>query len=188
MLATRRPRQAAGEGQAIGWWVSTEGEDQVIFHDGGTFGFASALAFDPRRRVGVVVLSNQLTGVSDIARHLLRPGVPLERPHATKRTEIALDPGVLDAYAGRYEAEGEGSLVVFHERGALSIRLPPSWGLPPMRIRPESRRAFFAAELPLRVTFETDADGRVTGMRVHPPRGQQPLATRRSAEASPRDP
>jgi CubicO group peptidase (beta-lactamase class C family) len=182
MLATRRPKHPA-EFQAIGWSVSGEGEDQVVFHDGGTFGFASALAWDPRKRVGVVLLSNQLSGVADLARHLLRPGIPLETPRATKRTEVAIDSALLDAYAGEYEAEEEGTFVVLHERGALTIRLPASWGLPPTRIRPESRRDFFATELPLRVAFEADGGGRATRMLVYPPRGQRAIVAQRKTDS-----
>src|SRR5262249_7202085 len=144
MLAVRRPKPAPNERQAIGWVVSGGAGDEILFHDGGSFGFVSALACDPRRHVGVVVLSNQLTGVADLARHLLRPAVPLERPQATKRTEIQLDAAALDACAGSYDAEDEGTFVVAHERGALTVHLPASWGLPPMRVHPESRHDFFS--------------------------------------------
>ena len=129
--------------------------------------------------VGVVVLSNQLAGVGDIARHLLRPSVPLERPTATKRTEIALNSAVLDTYGGRYEAQGEGIFIIVREGDFLTIQLPADWGLPKMRLHPESLRDFFAAELPLRVTFQTDGDGRVNGLLVHPPRGQKAIPANR---------
>jgi len=40
--------------------------------------------------------------------------------------------------------------------------------------------------LPLRVTFETGADGRVTGVLIHPPRGQKAIhAERVGANAAP---
>jgi D-alanyl-D-alanine-carboxypeptidase/D-alanyl-D-alanine-endopeptidase len=179
MLSTRRPMPQPGSEQALGWVVIGESDNQLIIHDGGTLGFASSVAWDPKRRVGVVVLSNQLGGVSDIARHLLRPDVPLERPTATKRTEIALNSAVLDTYGGRYEAQGEGIFIIVRERDFLTIQLPADWGLPKMRLHPESLRDFFAAELPLRVTFQTDGDGRVNGLLVHPPRGQKAIPANR---------
>jgi hypothetical protein len=179
MLSTRRPMPQLGSEQALGWMVIGEGDDQLIVHDGGTLGYASSVAWDPKQRVGVVVLSNQLAGVGDIARHLLRPHVPLERPTATKRTEIALHSAVLDTYAGRYEAPGEGVFIIVRERDYLTIQLPADWGLPKLRLRPESLRDFFASELPLRVTFQTDSDGRVNGALVCPPRGQQTILANR---------
>jgi D-alanyl-D-alanine-carboxypeptidase/D-alanyl-D-alanine-endopeptidase len=177
MTIPRRPAGSPGVEQALGWVVETDGGDPLIFHDGGTFGYASAVAWDPAERVGVVVLSNQVAGVGDLARHLLRPNVPLTKPAARHR-EIALDPAALDACAGRYEGRGQTFLVV-RQGGFLTLRLPADWGLPAMRLHPESRLGFFAMELPLRVIFEAGPDGRVNGMRVYPPRGQPAVPARR---------
>ena len=179
MLSTRRPMSRPGEAQALGWVVTGEGDDQLIFHDGGTWGYVSSVGWDPEKRVGVVVLSNQMASVSDIARHLLRPNVPLEKPTATKRTETTLDSAVLDTYAGRYEAPGEGAFTLVRESDFLTIQLPADWGLPKLRLRPESLREFFVAELPLRVTFQTDGEGRVNGVLVYPPRGQHAIPANR---------
>lgn len=178
MLATQRPK-SPGQRQALGWIVSGDSNDQLIFHDGGSFGFASSLAWDPKSKTGVVVLSNQLADVSDIARHLLRPNIPLAKATAGKHTEISLDSAVLKNYAGRYEAPGEGVFQVALEATFLTIQAPSDWGLPKLRIRPESPRNFFATELPLRVTFQTDSGGHVTGMLVYPPRGQHEIAAQR---------
>ncbi len=106
LLQTRRP--AGGHEQALGWWIIGTGEDAIVFHDGGSFGFSSSLAWQPQRRVGVVVLSNQTTGAAGIARHLLQPSVPLEQPKRARRTEITLDAAVLDRYVGRYDMQDEG--------------------------------------------------------------------------------
>jgi len=121
-------------------------------HDGGSFGFASSMVWDPKKRAGVVVLSNHVAAVGDVARHLLRPSRPLAKPTATKRVEVNLDSAILDSYAGRYTSEAE-AFVVTKEGDFLTILLPAKWGLPKLRLRPESVRDFFAAELPLRVTF-----------------------------------
>jgi CubicO group peptidase (beta-lactamase class C family) len=173
-LGTRRPI-AAGRSQALGWMVIGEGDGQLILHDGGTMGHASSIAWDPAARVGVVVLSSHVASVSDIARHVLRPDTPLAPP-ARRRKEITLDPGVLDRYAGRYEAAGEGVFVVSRDGTHLTIEPPADWGLPTMRLRPESVPDFFVAELPLRVIFQVTADSRVTGALIYPPRGQKPIA------------
>jgi CubicO group peptidase (beta-lactamase class C family) len=94
MLATRRP--GPGIVQALGWWVVATGpaDEGILTHDGGTLGYASSLAYDPKTRTGVAVLSNTANGVGDIARHLLRPAVPLTRPAplAPKPTEAPAGP------------------------------------------------------------------------------------------------
>jgi serine-type D-Ala-D-Ala carboxypeptidase/endopeptidase len=178
MLGTSRPLHGSSE-QALGWVVMGKGDEQLITHEGGSWGFVSYAAWDPNRRTGVVVLSNQTFGVSDIARHLLRPDVPLEKPVFAKRKEIALDASVIDSYAGRYEAEGEGFFSIIRERDFLTLELPTGWGLPEFRLRPESQRDFFVAELSVRVTFQTDAGGHVTGILVYPPRGQNGVPAKR---------
>jgi hypothetical protein len=169
---TRRPILGSRSDQALGWTIIHEQNDELMVHDGGTFGYASSIAWDPIRRAGVVVLSNQVANVGDIARHLLRPNFPLEKPTAAKRTEIAIDPAQLDLYVGNYEADGEGVFEVVREGDSVAIRAPPEWGLPKFRLHPENRQDFFVAELPMRVAFQFESSGSVKKMIIYPPRGQ----------------
>jgi D-alanyl-D-alanine-carboxypeptidase/D-alanyl-D-alanine-endopeptidase len=177
MLDTRRPID--GSEQALGWVVTGKGEDELVTHEGSTWGYASYIAWEPGTRVGVVVLSNQLTAVADIGNHLLKPGTPLEPPTVTRHTEISLESKILDARAGHYDAKEEGVFLIVRERDFLTIQMPVGWGLPKFRLRPESSRDFFVAELPIRVTFQTDTNGHVNGILVYPPRGQHALPAHR---------
>ena len=177
-VKTRRSRLNSNEEQALGWTVIGKEDEQLILMDGGTFGYSSCVVWSPVKRTGVAVLSNYAGSVSDIARHILQPDFPLERPTA-KRTEIKLDSAILDGYVGRYEAPGEGIFAIVRENDALLIEAPANWGLPRLRIRPESEQDFFASELPLRITFQKDHAGRVTGMLVYPPRGQNAVPAKR---------
>jgi D-alanyl-D-alanine-carboxypeptidase/D-alanyl-D-alanine-endopeptidase len=179
-LSNRRPVQPGNE-QALGWNVYGKDPDQVIFRDGSSFGYASVMAYDPNSRVGVVVLTNQVGDVGDIARHLLRPDFPLAKPANTKHIEIALDSKVLDSYVGRYEAKGEGIFTIARENDFLTIESPADWGLPKLRIRPETQRDFFATELSLRVTFKIDNNNLVTGLLIYPPRGQKAVPANKLA-------
>ncbi len=179
-VATRRPAAGHGDEQALGWTVIKDDGSELIFRDGGTFGYSSCVAWHPANRMGVVVLSNHVAGVSDIARHLLRPGFPLEPPATLRRrTEVQLPAATLDRYVGRYDAGSEGIFRIARKGTFLMFESPADWGLPALRIRPESARDFFASELPLRVTVESDANGRVTGILIYPPRGQKPVPARR---------
>jgi len=172
---TRRPVSSNGSEQALGWTIIHEQNDELIVHDGGTFGYASSIAWDPFKRVGVVVLSNQVASVGDIARHLLRPSLALEKPTATKRTEVSIDPAKLDLYIGNYEASGEGIFAIVREGNGLAIRAPAEWGLPKFTLHPESRQEFFVAELPMHVAFQFETDGSVKKVLIYPPRGQRSI-------------
>jgi D-alanyl-D-alanine-carboxypeptidase/D-alanyl-D-alanine-endopeptidase len=177
LLQTRRP--AGKDEQALGWMIASDGDDEVVFHDGGSFGFSSSVAWQPQRRIGVVVLMNQTGSVADISRHLLQPSTPLQKPTPARHTELTLDTAVLDGYVGRYDLEDEGVTILAREDTLLTIELPASWGLPKLRLHAETAREFFATELPLRVTFEVDSNNRVTGMLVQPPRGQRVIPARK---------
>ena len=171
MIATRRP--GPGLPQALGWMIIETGaqEGTILSHDGGTLGFSSAVAYDPKARTGVVVLSNGAGGVGDLARHLLRPSIPLTPPAspAPMRTEIRLDPVSLDRLVGRYEPSPGVGFDVSREADSLSIQLP---GIPKLRLRAETPRRFYAAEnTRLTITFDVDAEGRATALTLSAPTG-----------------
>jgi CubicO group peptidase (beta-lactamase class C family) len=177
MLNTRRPID--GSEQALGWVVTGKGQDELVTHEGSTWGFASYIAWEPGTRVGVVVLSNQLAAVADIGNHLLKPSTPLEPPTVTRHTEINLESKILDACTGHYDAKEEGVFLIVRERNFLTMQMPVGWGLPKFRLRPESSRDFFVAELPIRVAFQSDTNGQVSGILVYPPRGQHAVPASR---------
>jgi D-alanyl-D-alanine-carboxypeptidase/D-alanyl-D-alanine-endopeptidase len=91
LLQTLRPALAAGGQQALGWEVLPAREGDYVSKDGVTMGQCATAVFDPATRMGVVILSNTFpqfgktdtspsgggTGAADIARHLLRPSIPL---------------------------------------------------------------------------------------------------------------
>jgi serine-type D-Ala-D-Ala carboxypeptidase/endopeptidase len=124
-LDSRRPTQQPGFAQALGWTVIGGGTDTLIFRDGATFGFASCLVWDPAQRRGVAVLTNQTAGIADIARHLLRPGFPLEHPAVTRRALVKLGIAVLERCTGQFDAPGEG---VFRVTRFPAVRGPHRLG------------------------------------------------------------
>jgi D-alanyl-D-alanine-carboxypeptidase/D-alanyl-D-alanine-endopeptidase len=177
---THRPIRGSTDLQALGWTLIDADGSQLIFSDGGTFGFASCLVWDRAKRVGTVVLANCVTDVSDIGKHILRPDFTLAKPApAILHREIPLDAATIARYAGRYAAAGEGTFTIALEGGHLTFTAPPDWGLAKLRLRPESKQDFFAAELALRVTFQTRKGGGAIGMTIYPPRGQKGLAAKK---------
>jgi CubicO group peptidase (beta-lactamase class C family) len=166
MPETRRPNRLYMLDQALGWFAIGKGDEQFFIHGGGTFGFSSSLAYDPRSRTGVVVLSNAAGGVDDIARHVLRPALPLDKPRTLKvRKEVAVDPKLFDVYAGRYRPSADWVYTVTREGDSLRIQLPAA---PKFRLHAESERDYFIRETDdIQVTFQTDAQGRSTGLILH---------------------
>jgi CubicO group peptidase (beta-lactamase class C family) len=180
-LAAPRPGAGAGMREAVGWTLIGPTESPLVFHDGGSLGYASAVGWDPATRVGVAVLSNHVASVADIDRHLLRPTLPLEAPTVSRHVEVAVPAAVLARYAGRYRADGEGVFELSWNGKVLSLLAPTDWGLPTLVLHPEGERALFALELPLTLTVEAGADGVARAILIHPPRGQHMVRAERMA-------
>jgi CubicO group peptidase (beta-lactamase class C family) len=181
MLETRRPGDDwlgyLGGQQALGWWIFGKGDDQLIAHAGETLGFSSSVAFDPKMRVGVVVLSNGANGGSEMAMHLLRPSYPLSRPGGPAKVhqEITADPKLFDLYAGKYQAAPNVIIVIARLNNRLMFISP---GSPMVRLHAESERDYFIAQADIGVTFQVDAQGHATGLALHLP-GLPPIPAKR---------
>ena len=88
---------------ALGWHIFKTPGGDIIWHNGGTGGYRTFMGYNPRTRVGVVVLSNTSTpaGVDDIGRHLLDASSPLIQnfpPPPASHVEVKVDPAVFDRY------------------------------------------------------------------------------------------
>jgi D-alanyl-D-alanine-carboxypeptidase/D-alanyl-D-alanine-endopeptidase len=169
-LSSRRPTPTRGVAQALGWTITEDDKGRLIFRDGGTFGYASDMIWDSVQRIAAVVLSNHVQSVSDIARHLVRPDFPLDKPAVTRHKEVPLDPATLRSYAGRYEDPDEGIFELRLDGNFLTFLAPSDWGLPALRLHAESTLNFFANELPVLVTIQIGSHRRAVGIIVTPPR------------------
>lgn len=165
MLSTRRPTGIPGLEIALGWHITTRGDRQIVWHNGGTGGYRSFIGFDPKARTGVVVLANMSTdaGVDDIGHHLLDASVPLAAP-ARVRKEIAVAPEVLDRYVGRYELAPNFVVTITREGNQLFAQ---ATGQPRFPVFPESEREFFFKVVDAQLAFNGDAAGRATAVVLH---------------------
>jgi D-alanyl-D-alanine-carboxypeptidase/D-alanyl-D-alanine-endopeptidase len=174
MLEVRRP---AGQTQiGLGWLIySTDGRE-IAWHNGGTGGFRSFAGYDPKERIGVVVVSNA-GGVDDIGFHLLNPKLPLANPEPPKlRTEIPINPKLLDNYTGRYQVTPNLTLEISRDGDRLFaqsfVQLPHNRpgdlvGAPKFEVFAEGEKNFFARVTDKQIAFETGPDGRATGLILH---------------------
>ena len=143
-------------------------------HDGGTGGFRSFIGFDPKARIGVVVLSNgNRSGVEDIGLHLLNPKVPLANPEPPKQhTEIHIDPELLDNYTGRYQVTASLILEVTRDGDRLFAQgfaqvNGQAMVLPKFEVFAEGEKNFFARVADNQITFETGPEGRAASLILH---------------------
>ena len=160
---THEPRHSLGAGADIGLaWigVTTQGGAKILSHDGGTGGHRSFAAFDPARRVAVIVLSASAADVSDIGRHLLDNAYPLAR----ERVAITLAPELLDGLVGEYALTPQFHITITREGAQLYLQ---ATGQPRFPLYAESENSFFLRVVEAVVTFTRGADGKATSLTLH---------------------
>ena len=183
MLAVKHQTPIPETEIALGWHVSTTGGSEIVWHNGGTGGYRSFVGFDPKQRIGVVVLANTMTaeGIDDIGRHLLQPSLPLwQAPKLAK--EITVDPAILDRYPGIYELAPNFALTITREGNRLFSQ---ATGQPRTELFAESETKFFLKVVDAQITFQPGDDGRATGLILHQG-GDHPAKRVESHAAAPR--
>jgi CubicO group peptidase (beta-lactamase class C family) len=154
MTKVRRPGGASGTEIGLAWIIQKRGEREIRWHNGGTGGYRSFIGYDPKARVGVVVLSNMFTnvGVDDIGIHLLDPTAELVRLPALKvHKEITLDAKVLEPYAGVYQLAPGVTFTITQEDNHLFAQLT---GQGKLEVFAETQRDFFYKAVDAQLTFE----------------------------------
>jgi serine-type D-Ala-D-Ala carboxypeptidase/endopeptidase len=144
----------------LGWHVLGPDSSAVIWHNGGTGGYHSFIGFDPRRKAGVVVLSNSTLSIDDIGFHILTAAFPL----AAVRAAIALPADSLDAYVGTYQLAPAFAIRVRREGDGLVAQGTGQSAAP---IYPSARDEFFFQVVDAQISFVRDPAGRVASLILH---------------------
>ncbi|HEX7828351.1 MAG TPA: serine hydrolase [Thermoanaerobaculia bacterium] len=87
-----------------------------------------------------------------------------EAPAPKVRTEVALDPAILDRYPGRYQLAPAFIITITREGNSLFLQATAQ---PKFPMFAESEREFFLKVVDAQVTFEVDATGRATALVLH---------------------
>jgi D-alanyl-D-alanine-carboxypeptidase/D-alanyl-D-alanine-endopeptidase len=171
MLDVRSPSGTPGLDVALAWHIySTASRGTVIWHNGGTGGYRSFIGYDPKTRIGVVVLANAGTaaGVDDIGLHLLNTKAPLLNTSAflpaKERKQVAVDPKLFDRYAGRYELAPNFVLTITREGERLFAQ---ATGQPKFELFAEGEKKYFLKVVDAQISFEVDAGGAVNQLVLH---------------------
>jgi CubicO group peptidase (beta-lactamase class C family) len=178
MLTVNRPSGLPGMRQRLGWLSI---QDIVLFHDGETGGYRSALAIRLNTRQAVIVLSNSTQDVSDIAIHGVVPENPLLTLEAQRQCkEIQLGAQTLQTYVGDYDASPQISIAITREQGRLYYTLAAE--KTKYELCAEQENVFaFKAEPDASVTFVKDTTGAITQLTVRANGAAVTAARRKSA-------
>jgi len=166
-LKPRRPTDIPNTEIALGWHITTTPRGPIVWHNGGTGGYRTIMAFDPDRRVGVVVLADTETpaGVDDIAFHILA-GTPLIQPPAppVAHHEIPVDVEVMQNLVGHYQLAPQVIAEVTVQDGQLFIQLTGQAKAP---VFFEGPNRVFWKVVDAQARFEVDGEGHGAAMVLH---------------------
>ncbi len=149
-------------GYGYGWGINTRFEKQQISHGGSIFGFSTQISRFPTERLTFVVLSNvQGSPSGRIANDLsaIVFGQKYEIPMERKEIVVSLE--ILRKYVGSYQLLPN---VVFHillENGKLFGQVADQQKV---SLSAETETKFFSRDVAVTITFNSDAQGKVTGM------------------------
>jgi D-alanyl-D-alanine-carboxypeptidase/D-alanyl-D-alanine-endopeptidase len=164
MLARTKPVEE-GTSIGLGWFITTTGQGEIVWHNGMTGGYSSFAGYDRNSGNGVVVLTNMAAqlGVNDIGMHILNPAIPLnEQPK--QRSAVDIDTSILPGYAGDYVLAPGLVMSVTAEDGRLYAQLT---GQDRFEIYPESETQFFYKIVDAQITFAVEDDGSTKSLVLH---------------------
>jgi len=171
-IATAERRPMGGPNEIGLAWIITKPATgrEILFHNGGTGGFRTAMVLDPAKERGVVVLTNAAIepASDDLAMHLMLGApvqavgpVPPAPPRAVPHKEITLPAAELDRVVGRYEFTPNFVLTIERDGAGLKAQLS---GQPAFPIFAEAPLNFFWRVVDAQLRFAVDADGKVTSV------------------------
>ena len=111
LLSHTERHNKGGTHVGLGWHINKDGDEKVIWHNGGTGGYRAFAGFSPDKKMGVVLLTNSTESVDDIGFHLLHPSSKLraKKPHISAVLRQNIDQKNLKAAMKAYEKIQEKS-------------------------------------------------------------------------------
>jgi serine-type D-Ala-D-Ala carboxypeptidase/endopeptidase len=151
MLLAQKSEAPIGNGASIGlaWHILPGGK--VTWHNGGTGGYQSMLAFNRDARQGVVVLCNTSGEIVTSLGIELMKVLGGENSDPLKiRAEARVDSPVLDGYRGEYQLAPGAEITITRSGDHLLAQLT---GQPAFRIYPASETEFYYKVVDAQITF-----------------------------------
>ncbi|NTU55089.1 MAG: serine hydrolase [Anaerolineales bacterium] len=134
----------------LGWFLPSTAKG-IHWHNGETYGYKSYLAWDPQRKIGVVVLTNATINIDDVGLQLIRG---LFKP-------VQIDPQVLAAYAGRYQFSNDIVVTIRVDGTRIFIQAPNQ---PEYELYALSENQFYPRVFEAEITFYKNDGGEVDRM------------------------
>jgi serine-type D-Ala-D-Ala carboxypeptidase/endopeptidase len=160
-LSLRRPRESQRD-VAMGWFTSVRFDDEVVWKDGGTGGYATFIGYSTRTGKASILLSNanDYGANTSLALNMINPAYP---PPKIRR-EVPVDPALLAAYVGRYQIVPTFVLTVRADGSHLFVQ---ATGQAEYEVFAESETDFFYRVVDAQLSFARPEDGAAPMLTLH---------------------
>ncbi|MGV7212151.1 DUF3471 domain-containing protein [Bradyrhizobium sp. UFLA05-112] len=160
-LSLRRPREPQRD-VAMGWFTSLRFDDEVIWKDGGTGGYATFIGYSTSTGKASILLSNanDYGANTSLALNMINPVYPPPKI----RHEVPVDPALLTAYMGRYQIAATFVLTVRADGSHLFVQ---ATGQAEYEVFAESETDFFYRVVDAQLTFARPEDGAAPMLTLH---------------------
>jgi CubicO group peptidase (beta-lactamase class C family) len=163
MFTPYRLKDGTSTGYGYGWDLGEYAGHRVQEHQGGTPGFLSHIIRIPDARLFVAILSNRYSTAVPLQATAHRvAALALGRP-IVEPVPVGTPVGTLEGLAGTYRGSDVGTCVMTIEGGSLLAQIP---GLGKMALVPVAPNVFRTSLVTWTFSFETDAAGRGTRVRL----------------------
>jgi CubicO group peptidase (beta-lactamase class C family) len=155
----------------LAWLVIREDDLHILFHGGERPGYRSFIGFDPKKKTGVVVLTNSAQIIMDIGFFALTNELKVFKLGEYKKPEVVrVNPVVYDDYVGQYQVTPTFIITVTKENNRL---FGQGTAQPRFELFPESETKFFLKAVRAKITFVKDSKGNVIKLIVHSADGEE---------------
>lgn len=144
---------------AYAWAVIPQPAGAVYWHNGGTAGFHTMLAWSPTARRAAWVVADSPAVLDDLALNLVDDSIPAKQ----RRVAIALEEKVLEEYVGRYELRPGFEIAITRQAGRLFSQ---ATGQPVFEVFAEAKDRFFLRAFEAQLQFRRAPAGEVAGFTL----------------------
>ncbi len=163
MRSVRKPTGIPDLDIAMAWHIFTRFGGEIVWHNGGTYGYHSFIGFDPAAKKGVVMLSNAFIDNDDLGFHVLDSRYPLTVP-PREHKETAMEPDALNRYVGEYQLAPAFTIKVARDGNHLTLQ---ATNQPAFQMFAEKENEFFLKAVDAQISFVVDGAGHATGLVLH---------------------
>lgn len=149
-----------GNHYGLGWFI---GEQEIVFHGGGTGGFRSFIGVDLQNKRVISVMSNSgSSSIEDLAQYLIDPK---EYPLQIDKEEVSITAEQLEPYEGNYINDGLGlNYTIVLKDNHLHAKLNQQ---PEFPLYYQGKESFIYKVVKAEVIFEKDENNTIVGLLLN---------------------